>query len=414
MRLLVGVLVALGFAPQALALGKLPGNAYEAHTLLASNAELGADKLEPALKNAWGLTVKKDVAGTRMLVGVVGGVYRYLGDVTTSQDVQTQVLGTDAFRKIDVPAGGQDRIVSTITASSSKEQFVSTYTLPGGAAFTTTANLLFAGTGGVISAWAERRSGDSRFDFPAAAVPVIDHSAAGAQYFSMALNVAQDRLYATNFGKAPGIQVFDGQFQPVWMEFDQPFDYDNNGGITPGELAPYSLLSYRLPNGEPRLLVGFAKTKRCDDWFKAKLLCKDGEMVPGRIDDKDAYLGAIAEFTEDGKVVTTWRDTGVELKGPSSMVFAPAGFGALAGALLVSNFVSGSIAAFDPKTRAFIDYLRDADGEVLRVEKPRGLVFGDGVTAGGDNTLYVVSAAGEQWDGMLVRITPTTPADKAH
>jgi hypothetical protein len=61
---------------------------------------------------------------------------------------------------------------------------------------------------------------------------------------------------------------------------------------------------------------------------------------------------------------------------------APQNFGPFAGALLVANFGEGTVAAFDTRTGAFRDYLRDGAGMPIVIDKIWALAFGNGVSLG--------------------------------
>src|SRR5690606_33523414 len=104
-------------------------------------------------------------------------------------------------------------------------------------------------------------------------------------------------------------------------------------------------------------------------------------------EDSGPGKGRLAEFTEDGKLVATWNDDG-KLDAPWGLAFAPADFGALSNSLLVANFGDGTIAGFDPATHKFIDVIRDAKGNPIKIDKIWGLTFGNGVLLGDSNALY--------------------------
>jgi hypothetical protein len=69
--------------------------------------------------------------------------------------------------------------------------------------------------------------------------------------------------------------------------------------------------------------------------------------------------------------------------------------------LLVSNFGSGKIVAFDPETKAPVDVLRNAKGKPLVVDKLWGLLFGNGESLGDANALYFTAGPDDERDGIF-------------
>lgn len=409
MRIILAALMCMVLGDAAYAAGKVGGNAFEMVPVLAVNAELGAPLVQPGLADAGALAVRKDKTGTQLWVGSHAGAYAFAGDVQQAQDEELRLLKERSPKFVQVPVGGDDKSISAILSNLSGVHFPVTHKLAGGATFTTTANLIFAGRGGVISAWGVRRKADGGVESAGEAVTVIDRVAQGTQYTGLSFNEEGNLIYAVNFGKAPGIQVFDSMFRPVGMEFDLPFDYDNNNRISGGELAPYSILRFTRPNGRKRLLVAHAMAKACWKTPKEKGLCTDGETVPGQEELRLLPQGAIAEFDEFGYVVSIWRDTGHELSAPVAMAFAPMEFQPFGGQLIVANYGSGLLAVYDVKTRSFVDHLRGTDGKPLILPRLRGMVFGDGVMLGNAGSLYVSAAPKGKEDGVVYRIRPAAP-----
>jgi uncharacterized protein (TIGR03118 family) len=141
----------------------------------------------------------------------------------------------------------------------------------------------------------------------------------------------------------------------------------------------------------------------------AKKTCDAGALFVGEEDTTQSGLGRVVEFTEDGKQVAIWDDGG-KLSAPWGIVFAPKeGFGALSGQLLVANFGDanpGTIAAFDPKTRTFTDYLRDAKGQPVVIDKVWGLLFGNGESLGDKNALYFAAGPKDETEGLFGSLRP--------
>jgi uncharacterized protein (TIGR03118 family) len=121
--------------------------------------------------------------------------------------------------------------------------------------------------------------------------------------------------------------------------------------------------------------------------------------TPGEEETGDGF-GRVAEFNPDGSLKQVWGD-GTGFNAPWGMALAPAGFGALSGHLLVGNFGDGTIAALDPVTHAFVDYVRDAKGERIEIEGLWGLQFGNGVSLGEANRLYFAAGPEDETAGLF-------------
>ena len=93
------------------------------------------------------------------------------------------------------------------------------------------------------------------------------------------------------------------------------------------------------------------------------------------------------------------------LNAPWGAAIAPKGFGDFGGDLLVANFGDGTIAAFDPATGAFHDYLRDPAGKPLVIDGIWGLAFGNGVSLGDAMSLYFTAGPNEEQDGVFGKVT---------
>jgi len=246
----------------------------------------------------------------------------------------------------------------------------------------------------------ERKLDDGSFDRAGEALAVIDQSKDGAQFFGLTLSHSYDRLYAADFGTHPSIKTFDGEFKPLAITFDAPFDDNKNGQVDPGEYAPFNIQSLTTPAGEHRVFVAYAMTQPCPAEEVTKATCKKGELFVGEEYTDKPGQGRVAEFTEEGKLVQVWKDGG-KLSAPWGMAYAPADFGALSNRLLVGNFGSGQIAAFDANTHEFVDVMRDTKAKPIEIEKIWGIIFGNGESLGDSNALYFASGPDDEKDGLF-------------
>lgn len=378
------------------------GNRYTQTSFVANKVSYKPNlPVEKNFINAWGIAIRPAGAGGHFWVTAKDASYEYVGDVTASKDETLRKLHQDKLQVVKLPVGGKENVATGVVFSDSKENFVITQEIKGAEPVTAPAKFLFASDGGVISAWTERKHEDGSFDRAGAANKVIDQSKEGAQFFGLAISHNYDRLYAADFGAHPAIKVFDGKFAPAKVSFDMPFDENKNGKVDPGEYAPFNIQA--LGN---HLFVTYAKTQACPAEEVANKTCQKGELFVGEEDTSKPGYGRLAEFTEEGKLVAVWKDGG-KLSAPWGLALAPADFGALSGKLLVGNFGDGTIAAFDPKTRKFVEVMRDAKGKPVKIDKLWGLLFGNGESLGDANALYFAAGPDDEKDGLFgsLRVT---------
>jgi uncharacterized protein (TIGR03118 family) len=74
--------------------------------------------------------------------------------------------------------------------------------------------------------------------------------------------------------------------------------------------------------------------------------------------------------------------------------------------LLVGNFGSGLIAAFDPSTGDFVSFLQHTKGAPIKINGLWGIEFGNGANAGPANALFFAAGVANEHHGLFGRITP--------
>ena len=375
-------------------------NQYTQTNLVANKAKYNAEAIDEKLINGWGIATRPAGAGGHFWVAGSGTSFQYVGDVQKSSDAKLQKLHTDEIAHISIPTGADDAVTTGVVFVDSKDSFNITQNLADGGSVSASSKFIFASDGGVISAWTERKKDDGSFDRPLKAKTVIDESANGAQFFGLAINSSFDKIYAANFGENPDIKVYDGDFKPVQITFDMPFDENKNGKVDAGEYAPFNIQALKTPEGKSSIFVAYAKTQECPEEEVAKNSCAKGEIFVGEEDTEKPGSGRIAEFTEDGKLVSVLNDGG-KLSAPWGVVFAPSNFGALSGSFLVANFGDGTISAYDYDKNEFIDYLKDQNDKPVEIEGIWGLVFGNGASLGDKDALYFAAGPEDEEDGIF-------------
>lgn len=99
-------------------------------------------------------------------------------------------------------------------------------------------------------------------------------------------------------------------------------------------------------------------------------------------------LGAVDVFASDGQMLERLQ-TGPLLNAPWGLVLAPTDFGSFSHSILVGQFGSGQIIAFDAVTGRFQGQLRDQDDKIISIQGLWGIAFGAGNSnSGGANQLF--------------------------
>jgi uncharacterized protein (TIGR03118 family) len=234
-------------------------------------------------------------------------------------------------------------------------------------------HFIFATESGTIDGWA----GGSNASIAAS-------GAAGSVYKGLA--IGNDHLYAANFGLGR-IDVFDSSFSPTTLagSFSDP--------TLPSGYAPFNVQAIGS-----QLYVTFAKTSG------------------GKDELHGAGLGFVDAFDMNGNFVKRIGTQGA-LNAPWGVALAPSQFGAFSNDLLIGNFGSGEIDAFDPNTSTFLGTLDDSKGNPITIEGLWGLSFGNGSVGQNVDSLYFtagIPGTGEVEDhGLFGSLSASTPEPSA-
>jgi uncharacterized protein (TIGR03118 family) len=99
------------------------------------------------------------------------------------------------------------------------------------------------------------------------------------------------------------------------------------------------------------------------------------------------------------------------MNSPWAVVWTPRDFGEFSNAILVGNFGSGKIAAFNGFTYKFMDFIRNSDDSVMTIHGLWALAFGNNATAGSSDTLFFTAGINGEADGLFGTITPVDGFD---
>jgi uncharacterized protein (TIGR03118 family) len=231
---------------------------------------------------------------------------------------------------------------------------------------------LFVTENGTISGW---NSGVN----PTTAVTKVDRGI-NAVYKGLALGTlnAAPALYAANF-RGGTIEVYDGTFTPI-------------------SLAPTAWVDPNVPAGYGPFNVARIGTFIYVAWVQQDAAQTDG--IPG--------TGRVSVFNPDGSYVRSLQQ-GAWFNEPWAIVRANATFGSFSNTILVGNFYSGTVAAFNPNTGAFLGSLKTAAGGNVTIPRLWGLSFGNNGSAGPSTSLYFAAGPQNETQGVMGTITVGVP-----
>jgi uncharacterized protein (TIGR03118 family) len=233
------------------------------------------------------------------------------------------------------------------------------------------ATFLFATEDGTIAAW-------NMAALPNHAVIKINNNN-GAIYKGLTLGAIQSTpiLYAANF-HAGVVEAYDPFFRPITLPT----------GAFADPMIPAGFAPFNVQNVNGQIYVAFAK-QDAD--------AKDDVPGPG--------MGYVSVFTPAGKLVHRLQYGGW-MNAPWGIALAPQGFGDFSGMVLVGQFGSGAIIAFDATTGAITGIMRDSTGKAILISGLWGLNFADGGPSGPANALFFTAGINNEADGLFGSIQP--------
>lgn len=239
----------------------------------------------------------------------------------------------------------------------------------------TAALFLFDGEGGTITGWAGGTAASVLYDDGA----VNGASAAVYKGLALAASGGANYLYATDLHNAK-IDVFDTNFHKVSAA----------GGLFAGKFTDPAIPAGFAPFGitlvGSQLFVTYAMQNAAAD-----------DEIAG------AGLGYVDVYDLDGNLLERFASGG-PLNAPWGIALAPAGFGTVAGNVLIGNFGDGLINRFDPASGASLGALTLASGQDLIIPGLWALSLGTGAQNATAGALYYTAGPTNQTDGVFGRI----------
>jgi uncharacterized protein (TIGR03118 family) len=340
-------------------------------TDLVTDSGVGGTVHDPHLVNAWGLVstttspfwVSDNATGLSTLYSIsnTGGVSATtVGLVVTVPSVSGGQGTPTGIVAPETPKGVTAFAVSGVNPVTGMQA-------SGNSAF------IFATLDGTIRGW-------NPAVLPTTAVIGADRSSVGATYTGLAIatNNGQRFLYAADDGQNRRIDVFDSNFQLV--ELGPSAFVDPN---IPQKFAPYGIQTITAADGTQTVWVTYTALDK-------------------------ALSGFVAAFSPAGVL-----QSHIALRGPFhspwGVALAPADFGPMSNAILVSNNIPrGQIDAFNPQSGAFLGTLRDSTGKAIEVDDIWAIQFGQGGVAGSNgnpNQLFFTAGNNNYGSGTFGVIT---------
>lgn len=320
-----------------LLLASAPADAQYKLTNLVSNQVHQAPTIDPLIANAWGLA-RSATSPWWVSDNDTGWSTLY---TAAGKQIPLRVLIPTAGNGPTEPTGlnGPGQPTGVVFNGSSDFQVQGK-----------SAPFIFATLDGTISAWAPGVNANM-------STIVVDNSANNASYTGLAItsNASGNFLYAADTANNV-IDMYDGNFNLV-KSFSDPTAPSNLAVFGIQDINGLVYVAYAVPN------VGAG--------------------------------GLIDVFKEDGTFVKTLV-SGPRLNQAWGIAIAPANFGPLSNALLVSNnSVNGTINGFNAATGAFLGTIKDETGKPIVLNNLWGIAFGGGnATNGAANELFVTVGQG--------------------
>jgi uncharacterized protein (TIGR03118 family) len=344
---------------------------YE-QTNLVSNIPGKASTIDPNLKNPWGLTRSSTTPTRPGSPWWIGNNNSGTSTLYNGQDNTIPPLVVTVPAPKGAPTGTQSAPTGVVFNGSPTD-----FLLAAGKQ----AIFIFATEDGTISGW------NPGIDFHNAVLKVDNSDGGGANgavYKGMtSAEINGHRfLYVTNFRSAK-VEVYDTNFKSVHLDEDA---FEAEG--VPRGFAPFN-----VQNIGGSLFVTYAK----QDAPRHDPVGGDG-------------LGFVEIFTPSGNHIGH-LEHGDWFNAPWGVVWTTRDFGEFSNAILVGNFRSGWIAAFNGFTHKFIGWVRNPDDSLVTIDGLWSLTFGNDATAGPANTLFFTAGINNEQDGLFGTLTPLDGLD---
>ena len=339
-------------------------------TNLVTDMGSSAPVTDSNLKNAWGLSrstgspwwVSDNGTGVSTLYNIAG---------TTS----TLAATVNPLVVVIPPPHGS---TSTSTPTGQVFNGSADFTLAPGIP----ARFIFVTEDGTISGW------NPGFD-PNNAVLKVDNSPNAVYKGVTTGDVDGVRyLYVANF-RSGHIEIYNTNFKAV-------FSSNDHGGEHHGTFSEESFDDEEIPEGYAPFNI---------QNIGGSLFVAYAKQNAARHDDVAGEgFGFVDIFSTAGKLEGR-LEHGPWLNSPWGVVWAPRDFGEFSNRVLVGNFGSGQIAAFNGFTGKFIGLMQNPNGTTLAIDGLWALAFGNSANAGPYNALFFTAGPNAEANGLFGALT---------
>jgi uncharacterized protein (TIGR03118 family) len=386
-----------------------PAQHYKQTNLVSNLSNQGAATVDPNLRNPWGITrspggspwwVGNNNSGVSTLYDGSGNPINIFPDPHPDSNGNGINSPFDNFVTVPPPgfAPGTQSAPTGVVFNGSKTDFLLDQGTPTGLP----AVFIFVTEDGTISGWNPGANVATGAKPPAVNAVLeadnSDHGSAHGAVYKGATSAEVDGqkfLYVTNFRSAK-VEVYDTTFKRVHLDedaFDASGDGDHRRDDGGREPIPHGFAPFNIQNIGGILFVSYAKQDAARH-----------DPVGG------TGFGFVELFTPAGRYIGS-LEHGDWFNAPWGVVWTTRDFGEYSNAILVGNFRSGWIAAFNGFTHKFIDFVRNPDGSLMTIEGVWSLTFGNDGTAGLANTLYFTAGINNENDGLFGTIKPIDGLD---
>jgi uncharacterized protein (TIGR03118 family) len=328
---------------------------YAQTNLVSNSKSIPATTVDPNLVNPWGM--------------VQGPTPFWVSDQVTNVSTLYTGNGTKVPLTVSVPTIGTGPVNGPTGI-----------VFNGGTGFSLSSGrslFLFDDLNGTIDGW-NKSSGTS-------AMTAI--TTPGAVYTGLAINATGSLIYASNFTPGGGVNVFNSSWKSTGT-----LSLPSNISL-PSNYAPYNVTDI---NGS--LLIAYDPIQTSGKFAGLPVL--------------GAGNGAVVEYNPTTMTYTELVAPGMGdgLDVPWGFAMAPSsGFGKFSGDLLVGDFGSGWISAYNPSSGKFLGYLDTTSGMPISDGGLWTLDFGNGAGGTNPDTLYITAGITQpfQTEGLLAAINQT-------
>jgi uncharacterized protein (TIGR03118 family) len=300
---------------------------------------LGATFIDPHLLNPWGIA--RSSTGVWWVSDQVAGV----ATLYNGEGIAVNAQGAPQPLVVTIPHAGQGVSGPTGLVFNGSSDFDVEAGKP--------AVFIFASRDGTISAWNPKVN-------PTVAIEKVKAAPGSVLTGATIAEIRNEHFLFVADVHEGKIRVFDRNFHEVQFP-TEAFDDDRLRNFVP----------FNIQNIGGNLYVAFAQQNQAKNFVNL-----------------GAGLGAVDVFSLDGQLIQR-LEIGPLLNAPWGIVLAPTDFGSFSHSILVGQFGSGQILAFDAITGRFQGQMRNQDNNIISIPGLWGIAFGAGNTnSGGANQLF--------------------------